>query len=337
MLRSSGLAARGHGRAAGGTITAVSRSVALVLLLVGAACPALAWDPRVPLPPIPCQVYPADNVWNADVSALPVHARSADWVSSVGPTLPLHPDFGTKKIGIPYAVVPASQPAVPIQFNAYGNESDPGPYPVPPKAPIERGSDRHVLVVQTGPTPTDPCGLHELFAAHRRRRGTYWTAASGAFWDLGSNALRTADFTSADAAGLPILAGLVRYDEILNGAIHHALRFTVPRTQQAYLWPARHFASTDTDPSLPPMGARFRLKASVDLSGFSPTNQIILTALRTYGMFVADNGGAWFVTGAPDPRWSNDDLHLLTALHGSDFEAVDESALMVDPDSGRAQ
>jgi hypothetical protein len=194
-----------------------------------------------------------------------------------------------------------------------------------------------VLVVQTGSSPTDPCKLYELFSAHRKRRGASWTAASGAFWDLGSNALRTASFTSADAAGLPILPGLVRYDEILNGAINHALRFTVQRSQRAYVWPARHFASSNTDPNLPPMGIRFRLKAAVDISGFSMTNQIILTALRKYGMFVADNGGNWFVTGAPDPRWSNDDLHQLTTLNGSDFEAVDESGLIVDPNSGQAQ
>ena len=316
---------------------AMSRSVLLALLLASVPGLAGAWNSKVPLPPIPCQLFPADNVWNADVSLLPVHAQSAAWVGSIGAALPLHPDFGTKKIGIPYAVVPATQPAVPINFNAYGDESDPGPYPVPPKAPIEHGSDHHVLVVQSGATPSDPCKLYELFAAHPRRRGASWTAASGAFWDLGSNALRTADFTSADAAGLPIVPGLVRYDEILNGAIAHALRFTVPRSQRAYVWPARHFASSDSDPSLPPMGARFRLKAGVDLSGFSATNQIILTALKTYGMFVADNGGAWFVTGAPDPRWDNDDLHQLTTLHGADLEAVDESGLVVDPDSGQAQ
>ncbi len=313
------------------------RPLVLALLLAGIGHPALAWDARVPLPPIACQVFPLDDVWNADVSALPVHTQSDAYVGSIGATLPLHPDFGTKKIGIPYAVAPSTQTAVPILFTAYGDESDPGPYPVPPRAPIERGSDRHVLVVQSGPTPADPCRLYELFAAHRKRRGASWRAASGAFWDLGSNALRPAGWTSADAAGLPILPGLVRYDEILNGAIHHALRFTAPRTQMAYVWPARHFASSDTDASLPPMGIRFRLKASVDISGFSSTDQIILTALKTYGMLLADNGGAWFVTGAPDPRWSNDDLHLLTTLHGTDFEAVDESGLMVDPDSGQAQ
>jgi len=304
-----------------------------------AAVPGLAgaWNTKVPLPPIPCQVFPADSVWNTDVSRLAVHAQSAAYIDSIGAGSPLHPDFGTKKIGIPYAVVPSTQSPVPIQFTAYGGESDPGPYPVPPKAPIERGSDHHVLVVETGPTPGDPCKLYELFAARPRRRGALWRAASGAFWDLGSNALRTADFTSADAAGLPILPGLVRYDEVLSGAIHHALRFTVPRSQRAYVWPARHFASSDGDANRPPMGVRFRLKPSVDISGFSTINQVILTALATYGMFVADNGGAWFVTGAPDPRWDNDDLHQLTTLHGVDFEAVDESGLIVDSSSGQAQ
>jgi len=315
----------------------VRRSLVLALLLLAFGGRAGAWNSRVPLPAIPCQVFPPDSVWSADISTLPVHAQSDAYVSSIGASLPLHPDFGSKKIGIPYAVVPAAQAEVPIAFDAYGDESDPGPYPVPPKAPVEHGSDRHVLVVRTGATPTDPCALYELFAAHRKHRGAFWRADSGALWDLGSNALRTDGWTSADAAGLPILPGLVRYDEILNGAIHHALRFTAPRTQRSYVWPARHFASSDTDPALPPMGVRFRLKANVDISGFSTINRIILDALKTYGMFVADNGGAWFVTGAPDPRWSNDELHLLTGIHGADFEAVDEAGLMVDPGSGQAQ
>jgi hypothetical protein len=301
----------------------------LLVSLTLAAGSAAAWNARVPLPPAPCPVFPPDNVWNADVSSLPVHPRSADWVSAIGTDVGLHPDFGTRKIGIPYAVAPSTQAAVPITFTAYGDESDPGPYPVPRTAPIERGSDRHVLVVQAG-----TCRLYELFAAHRRGRAA-WRAASGAFWDLGSNALRPADWTSADAAGLPILPGLVRYDEVASGAITHALRFTAPRTQRAYLWPARHEASSDSDPTLPPMGARFRLRAGVDLSGYSAMNQVILTALQRYGMFLADNGSGWYVTGAPDPRWSNDDLHLLDGIHGSDFEVVDESSLMVDPDSGQ--
>ena len=180
-----------------------------------------------------------------------------------------------------------------------------------------------MLLVQAG-----TCKLYELFAAHPRQQGRRWTAGSGATWDLGSNALRTDTFTSADAAGLPILPGLVRHDEVANGAIHHALRFTVPASQRAYLWPARHQAGSSTDQNLPPMGLRLRLKATVDISGFSATKEVILTALKRYG-------GARFLSGAPDPRWDDDDLHLLGAITGADFEAVDESRLMADPDSGQ--
>ncbi len=290
-------------------------------------------------PSLPCTVFPSDNVWNAAVSALPVHAMSGAWVASIGAATPLHPDFGTvyngAPNGIPYAVVPAVQPTVPTTFQ-YADESDPGPYPIPPDAPIEGGAkakgDRHVLLVQA-----DTCELFELFSARPKRHGARWSAGSGATWNLGSNALRPATFTSADAAGLPILPGLVRYDEAASGTIAHALRFTVPQSQRSFLWPARHQAGSTTDPAFPPMGARFRLKASVDISSYSPTNQVILTALKTYGMFVADNGGAWFLSGTPDPRWSDDDLHALTQLTGNDFEAVDESGLMVDPDSGQVQ
>jgi hypothetical protein len=288
-------------------------------------------------PPLPCTVFPANNVWNADVSGLPVHAMSSAWVASIGAATPLHPDFGTiyngAPNGIPYAVVPAVQPAVPTTFK-FADESDPGPYPIPPDAPIEGGAkakgDRHVLLVQAG-----TCELFEMFDARSKRHGTRWGAGSGATWSLGSNALRPTTWTSADAAGLPILPGLVKYEEVAGGAITHALRFTVPQSQRAFLWPARHQAGSTTDPGVPPMGARFRLKAGVDISGFSTTNQVILTALKTYGMFVADNGGAWFLSGAPDPRWSDDDLHALTQLSGDDFEAVDESGLMVDPDSAQ--
>jgi glycosyl hydrolase family 114 len=288
-------------------------------------------------PPPPCALFPADNVWNADVSTLPVHSLSDAYVASIGTTAALHPDFGTiyngAPNGIPYAVLSATQTTVPVTFQ-YGDESDPGPYPIPPDAPIEGGprsrGDRHVLVLQAG-----TCRLFELFDARPLHHGRSWKAGSGATWDLGSDALRPATFTSADAAGLPILPGLVRYDEVAGGAIRHALRVTVPRTQRAFLWPARHQAGSSTDPSLPPMGLRLRLKATVDISGFSPANQVILTALKRYGMFVADNGAPWFVTGAPDPRWDDDDLHQLGQIVGADFEAVDESQLMADPDSGR--
>ena len=288
-------------------------------------------------PPLPCSLFRPDNVWNADVSALPVHPLSDAYIASIGATTAVHPDFGTRyqghPNGIPYTVVPPTQRRVRTRFQ-YADESDPGPYPIPRNAPIEGGKrargDRHVLVVEA-----DTCRLYELFAA--RRRGRVWRAGSGATWDLTSNALRPADWTSADAAGLPMLPGLVRYDEVAAGAITHALRFTVSRTQSAYVWPARHQASSDDDPSLPPMGLRVRLKATVDLSDFSPSNRVILTALQRYGMFVADNGSSWYLSGVPDPRWDDDELHDLGRIMGTDFEVVDESSLMVDVDSGRVR
>jgi hypothetical protein len=285
-----------------------------------------------------CQVFPDNNVWNARIDSLPLSTNSADYVNSIGSMAGLHPDFGSglfqgEPIGIPFTTVPGTQPLVPVTFVDFPAESDPGPYPIPPDAPIEGGGDRHVLVVDR-----DNCKLYELFNAHPQNNGTSWQAGSGAIFDLGSNLLRPAGFTSADAAGLPILPGLVRYDEVATGAINHALRFTAPQTQQAFLWPARHFASNSTDPALPPMGVRFRLKAGFDISGFSATNQVILTALQTYGMFLADNGQPWFLSGVPDERWDNDDLHnLQTGVHGSDFEAVDESSLMRDPNSAEVE
>lgn len=291
-------------------------------------------------PPIPCPVFPADNIWNADISGLPVHAMSNTWVASIGADALFHPDFGAGlysggTIGIPYTVIPAIQPLVPISF-LYDDESEPGPYPIPPLAPVERGrrlgrgrGDAHVLLVEES-----TCTLYEIYAAKRKGNGRSWSAGSGAVWDLTSNALRPDTWTSADAAGLPILPGLVRFEEVEAGEIAHALRFTVPRTQRAYLWPARHYASSSTDPSLPPMGIRFRLKADVDITGFAPRNQVILTALKRYGMMVADNGSAWYLSGTSDPRWDNDELHELQNLRGSDFEAVDVSSLQVDPDSG---
>ena len=297
----------------------------------------------IPSPlPITCSMFPSNNVWNADISSLPVDPMSSTYIASIGDG-PLHPDFGSglyqgKPIGIAYTVVPTIQPLIPITF-LYSDESDPGPYPIPPFAPIEggigpgRGSgDRHVLIVESG-----SCALYEIFDAHWHGHGTSWAAGSGATWSLGSNTLRTAGWTSADAAGLPILPGLARYDEVLAGAIKHALRFTAAQTQRSYVWPARHYASASSDPSLPPMGIRVRLKASVDISTFSATNQILLTALKTYGMFLADNGSPWFVSGVPDPHWDNTDLHNLTQLHGLDFEVVDESSLIVNPDSGQVQ
>jgi len=264
-------------------------------------------------------------------------------VGNIGVSLGLHPDFGSmwegQPIGIPFVLVPGSQPFVPIEFIWYGDESDTGPYPVPPNAPIEGGNDnpdndgdRHVLVVNQG-----NCTLYELYYSWPQVDGS-WQAGSGAVYSLNSNALRNAGNTSADAAGLPVLPGLVRFDEVASGAIRHALRFTVPRTRALYVWPARHRTGSSTDLTRPPMGQRFRLKASFSVSGFSTNNQVILQALKTYGMIVADNGNSWYLSGAPDERWDNDDLHnLQTRVHGSDFEAVDSSGLMIDPDSGRSR
>lgn len=288
--------------------------------------------------PAGCPVLPGDNIWNTPVDALPVDARSEAYVASIGPDTGLHPDFGSglyegQPIGIPFVSVPGDQPPVAVAFEV-DEESDPGPYPIPPDAPIEGGScgtgDRHVVVVQE-----ETCLLYELYDATPQADGS-WRAFGGARFDLTSNALRPAEWTSADAAGLPILPGLVRYEEIEAGVIPHALRFTAELTQEAYVWPARHQAGATTDPEVPPMGQRFRLKADVDLSGFSPTNQIILQALKTYGMLLADNGGSWFLSGTPDDRWDNDDLHeLQEGIFGRDFEAVDSASLMSDPDSGQ--
>jgi hypothetical protein len=287
-----------------------------------------------------CTFFPADNIWNTRVDALPVDANSQTYVNTIGAAHGLHPDFGAGvweggPIGIPFVFVRGDQPRVPITFG-YADESDPGPYPIPPDAPIEGGpnsdGDRHILVVDR-----DACVLYETWDSWPTPDGS-WYAGSGAVFDLRSHALRPDSWTSADAAGLPILPGLVRYDEIASGEIRHALRFTVPQTRRAYLWPARHFASSLTGSQYPPMGQRFRLKAGFDITGFSAANQVILTALKRYGMFLADNGSAWFLSGVPDARWDDADLHRLQDnVHGSDFEAVDESALMIHPDSGQAR
>jgi hypothetical protein len=271
------------------------------------------------------QIFPADNAWNTDISSAPVDSNSASLIASCGASSALHPDFGTvyngAPNGIPYVVVHGNQPTVPVSFQ-YASESDPGPYPVPPNASIEGGpgssGDRHVLALDA-----DDWKLYEMWDATPVGGGTSWTAGSGAIFDLTSDALRPAGWTSADAAGLPILPGLVRYDEVVtHGAIPHALRFTCPVTRKGYIAPARHEASSDTSSALPPMGMRVRLKASVSLSSFPPHVQVILRALQTYGMFVADNGSAFYLSGAPDPRWSDDELHSMTSLHGSDFEVV---------------
>jgi hypothetical protein len=249
----------------------------------------------------------------------------------------IHADFGSGTweggpIGIPYTVVPASEPKVPVSFG-YAGESDPGPYPIPPDAPIEggpdAGGDRHVLVVQAG-----TCRLYELFDAHREGAG--WRAGSGAAFDLRANRLRPDGWTSADAAGLPILAGLVRYEEVARGRVDHAIRVTVDCSQAAHLWPARHHAG-QAGASLPPMGLRLRLRAGVDIAGFPAQARVILQAMRTHGLVVADNGSSGFIGGVPDERWDNDALHQLGRITLADFEAVDTAALRVSDASAAAR
>ncbi len=270
------------------------------------------------------QIFPPDNPWHWDISKYPVHPNSDNYINAIGRNNPLHPDFGTvwnnAPNGIPFIVVSGSQPKVPIVFTAYGNESDPGPYPIPADAPVEGGTlsqgDRHVIVLDR-----DHHLLYELYSAYPKQN--CWEAQSGAVFNLDSNQLRPRGWTSADAAGLPIFAGLVRYEEVVvKKNIDHAIRVTVRKTQRKFLYPATHFASYSADPNLPPMGLRFRLKASYDISGFPPSAQVILKALKKYGMIVADNGGSWFISGAPDSRWNDEELATLKRVKGSDFEAV---------------
>jgi hypothetical protein len=298
-----------------------------------------------PTPPISgpglagCTFFPADNIWNTPVDSLPVAANSAAYIESIGPSRGLHPDFGSGlwdggPIGIPYVVVDGSQAKVNVTFD-YADESDAGPYPIPADVPIEGGAgstgDRHVLIVDS-----TNCILYELYSAYPQPDGT-WHAGSGAIFNLRSNELRPDGWTSCDAAGLPILAGLVRYDEVLAGEINHAIRFTVQNTRRAYVWPARHYASSNTSSSVPPMGQRFRLRSSFDVSGFPATVQVILVAMKKYGIIIADNGSNWYISGVPDERWNNDELATLRTVIGSDFEAVDTSSLMADPDSGQVK
>ena len=273
--------------------------------------------------------FPDDNPWNTPVDRMPLDPNSNALIASIGLTKGLHPDFGANynggPFGIPYVVVSGNTPGVRVAFD-YADESDSGLYPIPPGAPVEGGAssggDRHVLVVDR-----DHWKLYELFAAYPVSRSRDWTAGSGAIFDLGSDALRPAGWTSADAAGLPIFPGLVRYDEAVEqGAILHALRFTVQTTRRAYVSPARHYASSDTSSNLPPMGMRVRLRASFDISGFPPSARVILQALKTYGMMVADNGGDWFISGAPDARWNDAELNTLKQVAGSNFEVVNMSA-----------
>ncbi len=272
-----------------------------------------------------CTDMPLDNPWNTDISGYPVDSNSANYIAAMGATKTLHADFGTvwngAPNGIPYVEVPASQPRVPVSFY-YPDESDPGPYPIPPDAPIEGGpngnGDRHVLVVDR-----ERCELWELYDAHPVNGGTSWTAGSGAYFDLASNALRPDYWTSADAAGLPIYPGLVRYKEVVEeGVIDHALRFTVSKSQKGFIHPATHYASSSTNANYAPMGLRLRMKSGYSCSSLSSEVQVICTALKTYGMFVADNGSDWYVSGAPDSRWSDDNLHDLSSIPGNAFEVV---------------
>jgi hypothetical protein len=311
----------------------------VALVFLAAACPEPPPGGAKRLPDAQgCPLFPADSYWNTDVSRLPVDARSATWVASAGAGSSLHADFGSGTwdggpIGIPYVSVPGNQPRVPITFD-YGDESDPGPYPIPPNAPIEGGvqstGDRHVLVVDR-----DTCRLWETYAAYPNGDGS-WRAGSGATWDLRSDAMRPATWTSADAAGLPILPGLVRYDELANGSIDHAIRITLNRTDRRYVWPARHQAGSG-NPSNAPMGARLRLKASFNETVYPYQAQVVLRALKKYGAIVADNGSSWYISGVPHDSFDNDQLHTLGTVKGSDFEFVDASSTMVDPNSAQAR
>jgi hypothetical protein len=326
--------------------TAVLRAAPVAALLL--AAPALA-QPTLD----GCPVLPRNNVWNTPVDALPVAANSAaviQYIDAHGATH-LHPDFGSgtwqgAPIGIPYVAVPDAQAMVPIDFSLYGwpDESDPGPYPVPANAPIEGGpsseGDRHVLVVRQG-----SCILYELYYSWPNGTGPSggptcvepggWCGASGAVYDLHSNAFRPDGWTSADAAGLPILPGLARYPEAAAGEIRHALRFTVSVSRRSYVWPARHQAGSTNDAAAPPMGLRVRLRADFDLSGFSPQTRILLLAMRKYGLILADNGSNWFVSGIPDAGWDDNQLvGELAQVPGSAFEVVDVSSIRLNPDSG---
>ena len=303
-----------------------------LLAVATVAVAATAASGAAPAPQLgACPVFPTTSVWNTPVNTLPVAADSATIIAAIGDS-GVHADFGSglwdgSRIGIPYVVVHGkTTPKSRVTFD-YADESDKGPYPIPATVPIEGApghldsGDRHALIVDR-----DSCRLYELYALHRE--GSRWAAGSGAIWNLRSNALRPATWTSADAAGLPILPGLARWDgDASTGHIDHALRFTVQRTRNTFIYPARHQASSSSDPSLPPMGLRVRLKAGVDISKLPRQARIVAQAMKTYGMIVADNGSNWYVSGAPSPKWSNDQLHALGALHGSDFEVVDTSKL----------
>ncbi len=279
-----------------------------------------------------CPIFPADNFWNVPINTLAVHSRSDAWINAIGSSKGLHMDFGSGQygdFGILYNLVAGSTTSKSSVIFDVASESDPGPYPIPENYLIESGADHHLLMVDT-----DACQLYELYDASNSNG---WQAYSGATWDLNHNQLRQQGWTSADAAGLPIFVGLLRYDEVDSGFIGHAIRFTVP-SSNSYVWPARHLAGGNVDvlTNTPPFGARFRLKASYDISKFDPSLQVILKAMQTYGLINADNGSGWFIGGAPDSRWNDDLLQKLGTLKGSDFEAVETSCMMININSAQA-
>ena len=320
------------------TTAQTTRRIARAICLVAVSKILFAATPHAQQTIGQCPVLPANNIWNTPIDTLPVLSNSTTMVNTIGANTGFHADFGSGTwnggpIGIPFVTVPGSQQKYPATF-LYADESDPGPYGVPLNAPIEGGSssdgDRHAIAVDI-----DNCVLYELYRAFPQTSS--WTADSGAIFDLRSNALRPATWTSADAAGLPIMPGLVTYEEVLSGVIKHAIRFTVPQTRREFVWPARHYASSLTGTQYPRMGERFRLKAGFDVSAFPSDVQVILRAMKKYGIMLADNGSAWFISGKPDPRWNNDNLRTLHQLLGSDFEAVDATVLRIDPNSGEAK
>jgi hypothetical protein len=303
----------------------------VVALLAGTAASSHAQPPPGSAG---CPLFPPDDVWHADVSSLPVHPRSGAWLANMGgPERRLHPDFGPSgaamPYGIPYTVVNSRHPQVHVQFD-YEDESDAGPYPFGSDTPIEGGSDRHALMLDA-----ERCMLFELYAAEYQASGS--TAGSGAVWNLRSHALRPAGWTSADAAGLPILPGLLRKDEVAAGNVDHAIRITAQRTDRSYVWPARHQAGAANDPNLPPMGARFRLRASFDISRFRPDTQVVLRAMQRHGVILADNGSNWYFTGTAEDGWDTRMLDELKSVPAGAFVAIDASSLMVEPNSGQVR
>jgi hypothetical protein len=305
---------------AAATAQAVARSTAKPATRTTSTKPTTPAGPRTIIGG--CQVFPTNNPWNENIANAPVNPMSATYIAAIDATKQfLHPDFGSNPThGIPYTVVPASQKFVPITFNAYGSESNPGPYPVPLNAPVESGSDHHVLVLDSG-----NCNLYEMYNAQQVGNG--WVCASGAVFNLSSNALQPDGWTSADAAGLPILPGLATYNEVASGVINHALRFTLAETQNGFIHPATHQAGIN-DPSLPPMGLRLRLSASFSLAGFTGEALVILKALKTYGMIVADNGSSWYISGATDPRWDDNNLDQLKSVPGNAFQVVETGPIL---------